>query len=110
MFLFGIPFVAGLFGLVFVLRKYLSTVPGVLPKFLLGLAVLFTGATLIEILSNFTHAGSLGYHLEIVCEEGFEMLGVTIILWALYDLLQGHGLSIYLDPVIEQRSRHAGLK
>jgi hypothetical protein len=106
MFLIGIPFVAGLFGLVFVLRKYLSTVPGVLPKFLLGLAVLFTGATLIEILSNFTQYGSFGYHLEVVCEEGFEMLGVTIILWALHDLLQGHGFSVHLDPVIEQRSTY----
>jgi Ca2+/Na+ antiporter len=102
MFLFGIPFFFGILGIAFMLRRYLSTVSSVLPKFLLGLAVFAIGATLIEILSNFVIYGSVWYFLEVVCEEGCEMLGVTIVLWAFHDLLQGHGLSIHLDPVNDQ--------
>jgi hypothetical protein len=104
MFLVGIPFFAGFLGIIYILRRYFRTVPGVLPKFLMGLAIMATGATLIEILSNFVKYDSAWYHLELVCEEGCEMLGVTIILWAIYDLLLGHGLYIHLDPVDEQWS------
>lgn len=104
MFLFGIPLFTGFLGIVYILRRYFRTVPGVLPKFLLGVAILVTGATLIEILSNFVKYNSVWYYLEIVCEEGCEMLGVTIILWAFHDLLLGHGLYIHLDPVDEQWS------
>ena len=98
-FVFGIPFVVGVLGILFILRRWLNTVPGVLPKIILGLVVLATGALLIETLSNFTEKGSVWHHLEVVCEEGCEMLGVTIILWAFYDLLKGHGLQIHLNPV-----------
>ena len=104
MLLFGIPFVAGFFGIIFMLRRYLNTVPGVLPKFLLGFAIFAIGATLIEILSNYVIYGSFWYYMEATCEEGCEMLGVTIILWAFHDLLRGHGFSIHLDPVDEQWS------
>jgi hypothetical protein len=101
MFLIGIPFVVGFLGIVLSLRRYLCTVPRVLPKLILGFAIFVTGAVLIETLSNFTDFGSLWYHLEAVSEEGCEMLGITIILWAFHDLLLGHGFSIHLDPVDE---------
>jgi hypothetical protein len=101
MFLIGIPFVVGFLGITFILRRYLCTVPRVLPKLLLGIAIFITGAVLIEILSNYTDYGSIWYYLEAVCEEGCEMLGVTIILWAFHDLLLGHGFSIHLDSVDE---------
>ena len=99
MFLFGIPFFAGFLGFIVILRRYFTSVPGVLTKFLLGLAILAIGATLIEILSNLVESGSVWYHLEIACEEGCEMFGVTVILWAFHDLLLGHGLSLHLEPV-----------
>jgi hypothetical protein len=98
MFLLGIPFIVGFLGIIFILRKYLTTVPGVLPKLLVGLTIFITGAVLIESLSNFTQTG-FWYHVELVFEEGCELLGITIILWAFYDLLLGHNLQIHLDPV-----------
>lgn len=104
MFLFGIPLFAGFLGIIYILRRYFRTVPGVLPKLLLGVAILVTGATLIEILSNFVKYNSVWHHLEIVSEEGCEMLGVTMILWAFHDLLLGHGFYFHLDPVDEQWS------
>lgn len=104
MFLFGIPIFAGFLSVTYILRRYFRTVPSVLPKLLLGVAIFVTGATLIETLSNLVKWDSVWYHLEIVCEEGCEMLGVTIILWAFHDLLLGYGLYIHLDPVDEQWS------
>lgn len=101
MFLIGIPFFIGFLGITYILRRYLSTVPRVLSKFLLGIAIFATGAVLIETMSNFLDYGSLWFKLEVASEEGCEMLGVTIILWAFYDLLLGHGFSIHLDPVGE---------
>jgi len=103
-FVFGIPFIVGFLGMLFILRRWLSTVPSVIPKIILGLVVLAIGALLIETLSNFTEKGSVWYHLEVVCEEGCEMLGVTIILWAFHDLLLGHGFYYHLDPVHEKSS------
>lgn len=97
MFLLGIPFMAVFLGIVYMLRRYLIAVPGVLLKLLAGLAVFLTGAILIESLANFIQT-DFWYHVEIACEEGCELLGITIILWAFYDLLLGNDFQIRLNP------------
>jgi hypothetical protein len=49
-----------------------------------GIVVFLTGAVVIEYLQNFTPC-SLS-HFFIMVEEGFEMVGSTIMLWSMYNL------------------------
>lgn len=48
----------------------------------LGFAVLFSGALVAETLTNFVEPGSVMDRLQIALEEGLEMVGGTILLWA----------------------------
>lgn len=54
-------------------------------KGLLGVAVFFLSATGLEMLSNFTTG--MANVVQVTAEEGGEMIGVSLILWSLLDLL-----------------------
>lgn len=98
MFLIGIPALMGLLLLIRLLHDYFSDTPGVTTKFIIGSVVLVGGAAGIEIISNFVRWASYAYSFQSLAEEFFEMLGVTIMLWAAVDLLQAHGFEVKLQP------------
>ena len=82
-FLVGIPFFTGFIWFCFVTKKYINK-PSSLKKLILGMIVMLSGALGFELLSNFINHAYLP--IEIAFEEGFEMMGVTIMLWAAYEL------------------------
>lgn len=51
----------------------------------IGMIIFLASATGTEILSNFMQTGG-AYILQVCAEEFGEMIGVTIILWAIYDM------------------------
>lgn len=60
--------------------------PRAASKGLLGLAVFFVAATGVETLSNWTLSPAASV-AQIAVEEGGEMVGVSLMIWALLDLL-----------------------
>lgn len=89
------PFAVACLLWTFTIRDYFRPLPGGYLRFLLGVALFFFGAGALEALSNvFENRESLGYGFEVLAEELCEMIGVTIILWALYDLLAVGGASV----------------
>jgi hypothetical protein len=102
MFVLGLPLAALLLYAVHRLRAYLSY-PGVLPKFVAGLAVFLVGAAGVEVLVNFVEDGSQAHMVQVFFEEVLEMAGVTTMLWAARDLL----VSAELYPVrVVASARH----
>ncbi|MEM6393012.1 MAG: hypothetical protein AAF797_09590 [Planctomycetota bacterium] len=65
-------------------RRAWAGVPGVGVRLALGLTVFLAGAVLIEVFSNVSTAPSW-LLMQIAIEEGFEMLGVSLVLWAALD-------------------------
>ena len=79
----GIPIVLLLVGGLFAMGRATFWKTSALWRFVLGLAIMLTGALGLETLSNFLpHSGGV---YEIAFEEYFEMLGATIMLWAARD-------------------------
>jgi hypothetical protein len=99
MFVVGVPFLIFFVALIFSIRTYFRRTPAVLAKIVLGMAVMLTGATGIEILYNFVPPNSAYTVLEVFAEELCEMLGATIVLWGSYELLESHGFVFKLDRV-----------
>lgn len=62
-----------------------ASVPAVTSRFVLGLVIFFSGALLIETLANIEMSG-MWLWLQVSAEEGCEMVGVSLILWAVMDL------------------------
>lgn len=74
-----------------------------------GFAIMFTGALVVELASNFIPMGETesGRALaQVVAEEFLEMLGVTIIVWSGYEFARDHGLA--LQAVSLPRPAHSG--
>jgi hypothetical protein len=107
MFVIGIPFAAGMLWLIYSIRRYFAGTVGVLAKFVVGLLIFLGGAIGLELLSNFSAKDSVGNAAQIFLEEVCEMVGVTVILWAVYDLLLAHGFSLHLDPAEHAPSKTA---
>ena len=99
MFVIGAPFVAATGCYVYALREYFAAAPGVLLKASVGFGIFMAGALGLETISNFVPACSLGGMIRVLLEEGCEMVGVTVILWAAYDLLLAHNFRLSLDAV-----------
>lgn len=59
--------------------------------FLLSGAIYVGGAIGVELLAAYLKSNSLEYHLMTLLEEGMEMLGVLIFLYALLAYMSGHG-------------------
>lgn len=99
MFVLGIPFMIGTLAAFWINRAYLAVTPGVQGKFLVGFLVFMGGALGVESLSNFIAPDSSLHLWQVILEEGMEMGGVTLILWAAIDTLRGHGFAFRMDPV-----------
>lgn len=95
-FVIGLPVLAGLSALVYSLSRTLREVDGVLSKLVLGISIFLLGALGFELLSNFTADASIARQVEVMFEELFEMLGVTLVFWAFYDYLVGLGFAWYI--------------
>ena len=65
------------------------------------MAIFFFSATGIEMLSNF--ATGIGNVVQVATEEGGEMIGVTLILWPLLDLMAAK-----LEPARRSSSKLSG--
>lgn len=63
-------------------------------KYVLGIVIFVGSAGGIEIVYNFVSEGEIAYFTQVFCEELGEMVGATILLWATWDLLVSHGLSM----------------
>ena len=85
MFLFGLPFLALFLIWVYVIREYLADKPASFIKLITGMMILLAGALGIELLSNFSVEAN-HYVTEVIFEEGLEMIGATVILWAVYEM------------------------
>jgi hypothetical protein len=94
MFLVAIPFLIFIFYAVAILRKYVRD-PLIIRKYVGGLSVFVGSAAGIEMLSNFIQVENAVF--QVATEECGEMLGVTIILWATYDLLAHYSMYIFIS-------------
>ncbi|MBN4054496.1 hypothetical protein JYT87_02180 [Nitrospira defluvii] len=84
MFVFGLPFLALFLLIVYSLKHHFSDKPFAFEKLVIGMIIMLIGALGFETLSNFIGKGFL--FIEIVLEEGLEMIGVTVMFWAMYDI------------------------
>lgn len=84
MFAIGIPFIILFIVYANSIWQHFQSNQQAFKKLLLGMAVMLTGAIGLETLVNFI---SYEYKFfEVVLEEGMEMVGATIMLWAAYDM------------------------
>lgn len=80
------PFLIGLVFRLYVNAKRFFSVPKEISfRFMVGFLIFIGSAAGVEIFSNFM---DWFLSLEIALEEGGEMMGVTILLWATWDLLR----------------------
>jgi hypothetical protein len=79
------------------IKKFLMRSPHVFRKMKIGILIFFGGAIGMEILQNIPSSKNLGYILQNILEEGMEMGGVTVLLWAAHDLLLANGFTWHLD-------------
>lgn len=85
----GLPF-AVLFGfLVVATYRFLETVPNTVFRLAAGMAILLTGALGVEAITNFLGADRR-YFVGVAFEEGLEMAGGSILLWAGFTFLLRH--------------------
>jgi hypothetical protein len=61
---------------------------------------MFTGALAVEMVANLVSAdkSSGAFLAQVVVEEGLEMIGVTLIAWSAYALLEAYDLDISVHP------------
>jgi hypothetical protein len=64
-------------------------------KLFWGLAVFLVSATVPEAATNFFTSGSGIMMLELLLEEIGEMVGITIVVWGVYEILVAHGVSLH---------------
>lgn len=63
-------------------RRQLSAVPFTAARLALGFFTLFSGALAVEMFANFVESYTVMSRLQVALEEGLEMVGGTILLWA----------------------------
>lgn len=91
MIVLGLPFLILFFSWARSVRKHLPS--PALNKLVLGLCIMLSGALGCEFISNFIRSSFVT--AEIVLEEGLEMIGTTIMLWAVYELV-----TEYVDEMV----------
>jgi hypothetical protein len=100
-FLIGIPVIAAIAIIVRGTRHiFLARAPRALVLLIVGFIVMFSGALAVELVSNFVNADrhSGAFLAQVVFEESLEMLGVTLIAWSAFALLEAYGLDISVHP------------
>jgi hypothetical protein len=100
-FLIGIPAIAVVAIVVRGTRHiFLARAPRALVLLIVGFIVMFTGALGVELIANLVsadkHSGE--FLAQVVVEESLEMIGVTLIAWSAYALLDAYGLDISVHP------------
>ena len=86
MFVIGIPFVIFFLIWMYRLRKTLINYRASLRLLTVGMVILLTGAVGFETLSNFLYGTA--WLIEVAFEEGFEMLGVSVMWWSICNMLR----------------------
>jgi hypothetical protein len=96
----GVPTLVLLLAMWNRLRPYFGGSAGTNRRFIIGTCLLIVGAAGLDFVANFV-ASSSNYvqALQVLVEEGSEMLGVTILCWAAWDLLSAGGFQVAFDPV-----------
>jgi hypothetical protein len=94
MFFIGIPFSVLLISLLAYLKRYLKNKSHITNKYFIGSIIFLGSATGIEIFSNFVSETGITRIIQTSCEELGEMVGVTFILWATYELLVSYNISL----------------
>lgn len=97
-FVLGLPTLAVIVGLIRYTRAYFLARPEVASKMILGVCLFLAGALGVEALANFMPVESVAHDLQVFFEEFLEMVGVTVILWGLVDLLDAHGFEVRIWP------------
>lgn len=97
MFILGPAFAILIFFLISKLRPYIKRRPGFFRKYATGIVIFIGSACGIEVFANFALTPLLT-HLQIFFEELGEMIGVTVILWAVYELLSEAAPAIDPSP------------
>ena len=87
MFIVGIPFIVFFLWWVYQLRKKLVGYGAEIKMMVLGVFLLLSGALGVELISNFLYSPSIQM-VGILVEEGLEMLGATVIFWAVLRMLR----------------------
>ncbi len=83
-FVIGIPFIILFKAYVSAIKQHFLNHQQAFKKLLLGIAIMLGGAVGMETFVNFINHEHL--FLEVVLEEGMEMVGATIMLWAAYEM------------------------
>jgi hypothetical protein len=73
-------------------RRYLLVDRRILRRFVLGFMVLVGAGAFVEELANFVERGSGAHMWQVFTEEMGEMVGVTLTLWASWELLRRQAL------------------
>ncbi len=84
MFIIGPVFIAFLLVLANSLKHHFSNKPSSLKKLAVGMGMLLTGALGIDFLTNFVE--NKFWVIAVAFEEGLEMIGATVMLWAVYEV------------------------
>ena len=94
MFVLGVPFLIFAIVIVARLKRYI-THPYVIKLYVVGFLVFVGSAGGIEILANFTQEPGWNiYFLQVAAEEFGEMVGVTLLFWATYEIALDYGITI----------------
>lgn len=106
-FVVGIPVIAVLAVAVRGTRHiFLARAPRALALLIVGFAVMFTGALVVELGANLLDAAAPrggSFLAQVVVEELMEMLGVTLIAWSASSLLHAYGFALKLPPATPER-------
>jgi len=78
-------------------RPYWQGRPGVIAKCVFGTALLLFSAGGMEILVNLVKTHQTVVSLETLLEESGEMIGTTIVLWGVIELLAAEKLAVHFD-------------
>jgi hypothetical protein len=77
-------------------RRYLLVDRGVLRRFVLGFLIFVGAGAFVEELANFVEGGGTAHMLQVFAEEMGEMVGITLVLWASWDLFRRQALQALL--------------
>lgn len=109
MFLIGIPAICLA---IYLLSIFKATIKGrkvTFAKLFLGTTIFLLSATGTEILSNFVQSNAFWLTIQAVAEETGEMIGTTIILYGLYELLCFNRLRFEFNEPEERTSQRPNM-
>jgi hypothetical protein len=78
-------------------RRYLRGRRGVVIKLIAGVVLFVAAAAGVEMLTNFVTPGGTASRIVVLLEETGEMLGATVMLWGVLELLRSHGVRLLTD-------------